>query len=203
MGERRNKYLAVDEAETIACSGGEGRERSLQCRVDEDLKITREVADDDVATSDGGERHLGSLHLCARSQSGDAGRPNAQLLRLSIVHANRQHAKHSQQQVADWGNHPRPVEMLRYGTNNLTVKKEMNRDKTTQQLGAKKENHQEGDRDQPDHKQKRANDVLHQNIANSLATGVERDERIQTRFLVIPCAERFLRRNTSDAFQQP
>lgn len=93
--------------------------------------------------------------------------------------------------------------MLGNRTDNLIVRDGAHRDETTQQLGEQEKNHQESYRDQADHKQERADDVLHQDISNSLATGVERDERIQTRFLVIPCAERFLQANRVVLFQQP
>lgn len=82
--------------------------------------------------------------------------------------------------------------MLRYRADNLTVTEKTRRNETAQQLGAKEENHQEHHRNQPDRKQKRSDDILHQNIGSSLAAGVEGDERIQTRFLVIPRAECFL-----------
>lgn len=89
-------YLVVDEAETVARSAVKRREENVQRGVDENLKIPREVADDEVAAFDGGEGHLGGVHFRAMRQSGDTGRPNAQLLRFPIVHTNWQHSQHSQ-----------------------------------------------------------------------------------------------------------
>lgn len=87
--EIQDMYLVVDETEAIAGSAVEEEEETLQCGVDEDLEITREVADDHVATLDGGEGHIRGIHLGATNQMGDKEQPNAQLLRFSIVHTNR------------------------------------------------------------------------------------------------------------------